>query len=148
MLLQWAAAAGRLAPTNTAVSVRYSACCRSPDHTGLHLIRNHSPLLCRALSAASCRWRCSLQEGSFLTFPLEKRHDGFDTLDVSSAHWQRPVDPRVPSFKCIRPAHSWGGNGLFTQHRRLLSKQNFPQIQTQFRGHIVNKRLTSGLVRQ
>lgn len=86
--------------------------------------------------------------GSFLTFPLEKRHDGFHTLNVSSAHWHHPVDSRVPSFKCICSVHSRGENGLLSQPRWVLSNYDFLQILAQFRGHIVNKRLTSGLVRQ
>lgn len=101
------------------------------------------------LCAAGYRWRCSLHtESFFLTFPLEKRHDGFHSLDVSSAHWHRPVHSRLPSFKCICSLHSWVGNGSLTQPWWALSNYNFLQIQAQLNGHIVNKRLTSGLVRQ
>lgn len=143
MSLQWAAAAGRKISTSTTVSLAsvYAAAPHS-----LHDIGDHSPL--GGLSLLLATVDVAALRASFLTFPLEKRHDGFQTLDVSSAHWHHPVDSRVPSFKCICSVHSWGGNGMISQPRWVLSNYNFLQIHTQLRGHIVNKRLTSGLVRQ
>lgn len=64
--------------------------------------------------------------GSFLTFPLEKRHDGFDTLDVRSAHWHHPVDPRLSSFKCMCPRTPLRWERLrSTAHSECCQIQNF-----------------------
>lgn len=118
MSLQWAAA--RL-HTHRCVRGGFTVG-RSLDYTSAMLPGLRSPqtdsLLRDSVDVAAFR-------GSFLTFPLEKRHDGFHTLDVSSAHWHRPVSSRVPSFKCICSLHSWRENGLLSQPRWVLSNYNF-----------------------
>lgn len=53
----------------------------------------------------------------YLTFPLKKRHDGSGALDVSSAHWHRPADSQLPSFKDICLLHVQGENGLKSKPR-------------------------------
>lgn len=103
-------------------------------------------LLCSALCLRHPSVDVATRRGSFLTFPLEKRHDGSETLNAFSAHWHHPVDSRLSSFKCICTVHSSGQNLLLTRHRRVLSNGNLLGTQIQVRGHIVNKRLTSGLL--
>lgn len=103
-------------------------------------------LLCSVLCLRLAAVDVAARRGSFLTFPLEKRHDGSETLKAFSAHWHHPVDSRLSSFKCICTVHSCGQNLLLTLYRRVLSNGNLLRIQVQVRGHIVNKRLTSGLL--
>lgn len=110
----------------------------------LHLSHFTLPPRSWGTRSGGCRSSSSL----LLTFPLEKRHDGLHALDVSSAHCRRPVDSRLPSFKRICSGHSRGGKRRFCSPPSALSNRQFTQIQTQPGRHIVNKRPTSGLVRQ